>query len=116
MKSFTKKLGKGEIKWGGIVIPHDKASLFPLPGVEFDLFDGQIMYPARMDRQSRLRIPKWFRQHRDITHGDEVTFSLQCGKMHISDSRSFSVLGKELMDLVQQIIDAVHNSEVRKCS
>jgi antitoxin component of MazEF toxin-antitoxin module len=114
MKLFTKKLRKGEIDRKGVIIPRVMRPVFPSPGIEFDLFDGEIKHVAKMDNKSHLQIPSWFQQHRDIMPGDEITLSLQDGKMYISDSRTFSVLEKEVMNFVQEVIDATRNSEIRK--
>ncbi len=112
MKILTKKLGKGEIRWGGVVIPRDKTSLFPTPGVEFDLVDEKTRHTAKMDNQSRLRMSSWFRQHRTVKPGDEVTFYRQNGTMRISLSRSFSRPEKETFDWALEVIEAIRDGEI----
>jgi hypothetical protein len=112
MKILTKKLGKGEIKWGGVVIPRDKTSLFPAQGVEFDLVDEKTKYPAKMDAQSRLRMSSWFRQHKTVKPGDEVTFFKQNGTMRLSLSRTFSRPEKETFDWALEVIEAIRDGEI----
>jgi len=112
MKILTKKLGKGEINWKGVVIPRSKKALFPAPGVEFDLLEGKTTYKGKMDSQSRLRLSEWFRQHRNLKPGDEVTFSKQNGIMRISLSRSFSRPEKETFAWALEVIEAIRDGEV----
>lgn len=112
MKFLTKKLGKGEINWKGVVIPRSKKALFPATGVEFDLLEGKTIYKGRMDNQSRLRLAEWFRQHRNLKPGDEVTFSRQNGTMKISLSRSFSRPEKETFAWALEVIEAIRNGEI----
>jgi len=112
MKSLTKKLGKGEINWKGVVIPRSKKALFPAAGVEFDLLEGKTTYRGRMDNQSRLRLAEWFRQHRNLKPGDEITFSRQNGTMRISLSRSFSRPEKETFAWALEVIEAIRDGEV----
>lgn len=112
MKILTKKLGKGEINWKGVVIPRSKISLFPAPGIEFYLQEGKTIYRGKMDNQSRLRLAEWFRQHRSLKPGDEVTFSRQNGTMKISLSRSFSRPEKETFQWMIEVIEAIRDGEV----
>ena len=112
MKILTKKLGKGEINWKGVVIPRSKKSLFPPPGVEFDLLEGKTIFKGKMDNQSRLRLAVWFRQHRSLKPGDEVTFSKQNGTMRISLSRTFSRPEKETFEWTIEVIEAIRDGEV----
>lgn len=112
MKILTKKLGKGEINWKGVVIPRSKKALFPAPGVEFDLLEGKITYKGKMDNQSRLRLAEWFRQHRSLKPGDEVIFHKQNGTMKISLSRSFSRPEKETFEWTIEVIEAIRDGEV----
>ncbi len=112
MKILTKKLGKGEINWKGVVIPRSKKALFPAVGVEFDLLEGKTIYKGRMDNQSRLRLSEWFRQHRSLKPGDEVTFHRQNGTMRISLSRSFSRPEKETFTWALEVIEAIRDGEV----
>ena len=112
MKILTKKLGKGEINWKGVVIPRSKKALFPAAGVEFDLLEGKTIYRGRMDNQSRLRLAEWFRQHRNLKPGDEVTFHRQNGTMRISLSRSFSRPEKETFSWALEVIEAIRDGEI----
>ena len=112
MKILTKKLGKGEIKWRGVVIPRSKTTLFPAPGVEFDLLEAKMAYRVKMDKQSRLRMARWFKQHRTIKPGDEVTFYRQNGTMRVSLSRSFSRPEKETYEWVQEVVEAIRDGEI----
>ena len=112
MKILTKKLGKGEINWKGVVIPRRKKGLFPAPGVEFDLLEGKTTFRGRMDDQSRLRLAEWFRQHRNLKPGDEVTFFRQNGTMRISLSRSFSRPEKETFAWALEVIEAIRDGEI----
>ncbi len=101
MEILTKKLKKGEINWGGLVIPRSKKNLFPPPGVEFDLLDNNMTFTAKMDDQSRLRMSAWYKQHRAVKPGDEVTLYKENGKMRISLSRYFSKPEKEIFNWAQ---------------
>jgi len=112
MKILTKKLGKGEINWKGVVIPRSKKALFPAVGVEFDLLEGKTIYRGRMDNQSRLRLAEWFRQHRNLRPGDEVSFSRQNGTMRITLSRSFSRPEKETFAWALEVIEAIRDGEI----
>ena len=112
MKILTKKLGKGEINWKGVVIPRSKKELFPVPGVEFDLLDGKSVYKAKMDVQSRLRAPDWFKQHRNLKPGDEITFLKENGKMKITLLKNFTDPHKETLDWAEDVIQAIKNDEI----
>lgn len=112
MKILTKKLGKGEIKWGGVVIPRSKTALFPAPGVEFDLRDTKTAYRAKMDNQSRLRMASWFRQHRNVKPGDEVTFFKENGRLRIVLSKHFPEPTKSGIDWALEVIEAIRDGDV----
>lgn len=112
MKILTKKLGKGEINWKGLVIPRSKNALFPAPGIEFDLLDSKTAYKAKMDVQSRLRVPDWFKQHRNLKPGDEVTFFKENGKMRITLLKNFADPHKETLDWAEDVILAIKNDEI----
>jgi hypothetical protein len=112
MELLSKKLGKGEINWKGIVIPRNKTNLFPAPGIEFDLQEGRTTFKAKMDNHSRLRLSKWFRQHRSLKPGDEIKLSRQNGTIKISLSRSFSRPEKETFEWMIELIEAVRNGEI----
>ena len=112
MEILTKKLGEGQIKWGGIVIPRSKKALFPSPGVEFDLWEGKTTYKAKMDNQSRLRVATWFRQHRSIKEGDEVTFLKEDGKIYVALSKNFLEPTKGVINWAQEVIEAIKDGEV----
>ena len=91
MKILTKKLGRAEVMCRCIIIPRDKKALFPVPGVKFDIHEGKETYEAKIDKQYRLRSISWFRRHRTIKAGDEVTFFKEDGAIRISLSRAFSI-------------------------
>ncbi len=112
MKILTKLLGKGEINWKGFVIPRSKTALFPPVGVEFDLLDGKATFKGKMDSQSRIRLAEWFRQHRNLKAGDEVTFFKENGSMRITLSRSFSKPENQTFDWAHEVLDAVRNREI----
>lgn len=112
MEILTKRLGNGQIKWGGIVIPRNKTSLFPPPDVEFGLWEGETSYKAKMDNQSRLRVATWFRQHPSIKQGDEVTFRKEKGKIYISLSKNFSKPVQGAINWAQEVIEAIKAGEI----
>jgi hypothetical protein len=98
MEILTKKLGEGEVKWKGIVIPRKKKDLFPSPGTEFDLLEDHTTFKASVDKQYRIRLAPWFRKHPTIKAGDQVTFLKQNRKMRISLSKNFSEPDKATID------------------
>jgi len=112
MEILTKKLKKGEINWGGLVIPRSKKNLFPPPGVEFDLLDNNMTFTAKMDDQSRLRMSAWYKQHRAVKPGDEVTLYKENGKIRISLSRYFLKPEKEIFNWAQEVIEAIRGGEI----
>jgi hypothetical protein len=112
MKTLTKKLGKGEIKWRGVVIPRAKTNLFPPKGVEFELVDGKSKHRVKMDAQSRLRMPGWFRQHKTVKPGDEIVFNKQDGTWTVSLSRLFSTPDEQILDWASEAIEAIKNGEI----
>lgn len=112
MKILTKKLGKGEINWRGVVIPRSKTALFPSPAVEFDLWEGKTPYKAKMDRYSRLRMPTWFHQHQSVKEGDEVTFLKENGKIRIVLSKNFPEPTKSGIEWALEVIQAIKDGEV----
>jgi antitoxin component of MazEF toxin-antitoxin module len=114
MKLFTKKLRKGEIDRRVVNIPRFIRPVFPPVGIEFNLCDGETKHIAKLDNKSHLQIPSWFQQHKNIVLGDEITLSLQDENMCITDSRSFALSQKEVMNFFQEVIDATHNSEIWK--
>jgi len=117
MEILRKKLGKGEVDWGGVVVPRAKKGLFPPAGVEFDLSDGSITYKAKLDNQCRIRLTQWFKRHPTIEAGEEVVFSEEEGMMHIALSgngkrqawSTRDLLGKETHR--GKIVDIEHTSE-----
>lgn len=117
MEILRKKLGKGEINWGGVVVPRAKKGLFPPVGLEFDLSDGNITYKVKLDNQCRIRLTQWFKRHPTIEAGDEVVFSEEEGMMHIALSgngkrqawSTRDLLGKETRR--GKIVDIEHTSE-----
>ena len=94
------------------MIPRSKKNLFPTIGVEFDLLEGKTTFKGRMDGQYRLRLVEWFRRHRNLKPGDEVTFSRQNGSMRISLSRSFSRPEKETFTWALEVIEAIRDGEI----
>lgn len=112
MKILTKKLGPAEVKCRCLVLPRDKKSYFPSPGVEFDMLEGKATHRARLDNQFRLRAPSWFRQHRAVKAGDEITLSKENDTINISLSRSLSKPENETFDWAHEVIDAIKNGEI----
>ena len=55
MKILTKQIGPAEVKCRCIVIPRGKKALFPPPGVQFDMLEGNMTHKGKMDNQFRLR-------------------------------------------------------------
>ncbi len=112
MRILTKRLGPAEVKCRCILIPRGKKALFPPPGAEFDLLEGKSTHNARLDNQFRLRVVTWFRQHRSLKAGDEVTFSKANGSISIALSRSFSRPESETFDWTHEVLDAVRDREI----
>ena len=112
MKILTKKLGPAEVKCRCLVLPRDKKNFFPPPGVEFDMLEGKTAHRAKIDKQFRLRAPSWFRQHRAVRAGDEITISKDNGSTKISLSRSFSKPENETIDWAHEVLDAIKNREI----
>ena len=112
MKILTKKLGKGETNCKCVVIPRSKTALFPAPGVDFDLLEGKATYRGKMDGQSRLRASGWFRQHRNIKPGDEVTFFKEDGRLRIVLSKNFPEPTKSGIDWALEVIEAIRDGDV----
>jgi hypothetical protein len=112
MEILTKKLGEGEAKWKGVVLPRKKKGLFPSPGTEFDLLEGQTIYKANVDKQYRIRLAPWFRKHPTIKAGDQVTFLKQNGKMRIVLSKNFSEPERGTIDWAHEVLQAIRDGEV----
>jgi hypothetical protein len=112
MKILTKKLGPAEVKCRCLVLPRDKKGNFPSPGTEFDLLEGKTVHHAKLDNQLRLRAVSWFRQHRAVKAGDEITLSRDNGTIHISLTRSLSKPENETFDWAHEVIDAIKNGEI----
>jgi len=112
MEILTKKLGDGQIRWGGVVIPKRKLSLFPADGVEFDLWEGKTAYKAKMDNYSRLRSPSWLHQHPSLKAGDEVTFLKENGKIRIVLSKNFPKPTKSGIDWALEVLEAIRDGEI----
>ena len=112
MKILTKKLGRAEVMCRCIIIPRDKKALFPVPGVQFDIHEGKATYEGKIDKQYRLRSISWFRQHRAIKAGDEVTFFKEDGAIRISLSRSFSKPENETFDWAHEVLNAIRDREI----
>jgi hypothetical protein len=112
MKILTKKLMPAEVKCRCLVLPRDKKGDFPSPGVNFDILEGKATHRAKLDSQFRLRAPSWFRQHRALKAGDEITFSRDNGSIKISLSRSFSKPENETFDWTHEVLDAIKEGEI----
>lgn len=112
MKLLTKKLGPAEVQCRCIVLPRDKKNLFPVPGVEFDMVEGKASHRARLDNQFRLRAPSWFRLHRAVKAGDEVTFFKENGAIRLSLLRSFSKPDSETFDWAHEVLEAIRDGEI----
>ena len=113
MKILTKKLGRAEVTCRCIIIPRDKKALFPAPGVQFNVQEGKATYVGKIDNQFRLRSISWFRQHRTIKAGDEVTFFKEDGVIRISLSRSFSKPENETFDWAHEVLNAIRDGEIQ---
>jgi hypothetical protein len=94
------------------VLPRDKKGFFPTPGVEFDMLEGKTPHLARLDNQFRLRALSWFRQHRAMKAGDEITLSKEDGPILLSLSRSFLKPENDTFDWAHEVLEAVRNGEV----
>lgn len=112
MKILTKKLMPAEVKCRCLVLPHDKKGNFPSPGVDFDVLEGKAAHRAKLDNQFRLRSPSWFRQHRALKAGDEITFFKDNGSIKISLSRSFSKPDNETFKWAHEVLDAIKDGEI----
>ena len=100
MVILSKRLGGGEIKWKGIVIPRRKKDLFPPPGVPFDLSDEKITYKVKLDTQYRIRLPEWFGNHPELKAGDEVLFQKENGTLRIGLAETVLSRTVSLKDLL----------------
>ncbi len=117
MEILSKELGKGEAKCKLIVLPRDKKSLFPLPGVQFDLSDGTNTYSVRVDKQYRIRLTQWFNHHPTVKAGDRVTFSEHNSTISVAlsgngESKAWSsreLIGKETLG--GKIVDIEHTMD-----
>jgi hypothetical protein len=112
MKILTKKLGPAEVKCRCLVLPRDKKGNFPSPGVEFEILEGKTSHKAKLDNQFRLRAASWFRQHRAVKAGDEITITKDNGSMKISLSRSFSKPENETFGWAHEVLDAIKDGEI----
>lgn len=113
MEILTKKLGEGEVRWKGVVIPRKKKDLFPSPGTEFDLLDDHTIFKANVDKQYRIRLAPWFRKHPAIKAGDQVTFQKRNGKMHVALSKNFSEPDKGTIDWAKEVLQAIKEGDVQ---
>ena len=112
MEILSKRLGEGEVRWKGVVIPRAKKELFPQRGIEFDLLEGKTIYKAKMDNQFRIRLATWFRRHPTIKAGDQITFFKENGKMRIALSKNFSKPDKGALDWAKEVLEAIGDREV----
>lgn len=109
---LTKKLGPAEIQCRCIVIPRGKKGFFPQPGTKFDLAESNITHKAMLDKQFRLRAVTWFRQHRNLKPGDEVTFLKENGKVRIMLSKNFADPNKETIEWAKDVLQAIGDDEL----
>ena len=109
---LTKTIGPAEVKCRCIVIPREKKGFFPPPNTRFDLVDGNITHQAILDRQFRLRAVSWFRQHRSLKAGDEVTFYKENSLIRISILRSFSKPQNESFTWMHDVLNAISDREI----
>jgi len=112
MKILTKKLKPAEVKCRCIIIPSTKRTLFPSPGVEFELIEGQTPHKGKLDSQFRFRASSFFQHHRSLKPGDEVTFLKENGHMRISLSRYFSKPENKTFSWAHEVLDAIKDSEI----
>ena len=112
MKILTKKLGSAEVMCRCIIIPRDKQALFPVPGVQFNIHEGKATYEGKIDKQYRLRSISWFRQHRNVKPGDEVTFFKENGRLRIVLSKNFPEPTKLGIDWALEVIEAIRDGDV----
>jgi len=112
MQILSKRLGNGEVKWRGLVIPRRLKHNFPSPEVEFDLWEGKTLYRVKVDKQFRIRLASWFRQHPTIKAGDQVTFLKENGKMRIALVKNFSEPQRGTLDWGQEVIQAIKDGEI----
>jgi hypothetical protein len=112
MEILNKALGKGEVNWKGVVLPREKKSLFPAPGIYFDLVDGKEVYKVKLDGQFRIRLAPWFQQHPAIRPGDRIIISRDNGRMHIALSKNFSEPERGVFEWVEEVMQAIRNGEI----
>ena len=114
MKLLTKSLGMGEAKYKVVLVPRAKKDLFPPPDQEFDLHEGEAVHKAKVDRQYRLRVPSFFRRHRSIKQGDEVTLSSHNGRIYIAlSSRGLTGPEKGIFAWAREVLDSIEIDEVQ---
>lgn len=106
MVIFRKKVRPSEIIWGGISTPRAKKAMLPQPRVPFDLRDEKTTYRVELDKQFRLRLPDWLKNHPQVKAGDEVVllkengvFSIRLAGNATNKAVSFKdLLGKEIKE------------------
>ncbi len=113
MNILTKKLGPAEVKCRCLVLPRNKKGSFPSPGIEFNVLEGKTAHRAKLDNQYRLRAVSWFRQHRSVKAGDEITLSKDNGTINISLSRSLSKPENKTFDWAHEVIDSIKGGEIK---
>jgi hypothetical protein len=112
MEILSKRLGEGEVRWKGVVIPRAKKDLFPERGVEFNLLEGKTIYKAKMDNQFRIRLATWFRRHPTTKAGDQIAFFKENGKIRIALSKNFSKPDRGALDWAKEVLEAIGDGEV----
>jgi hypothetical protein len=112
MNSLTKKIGPAEVKCRCVTIPADKRYVFPGPGAEFDLIEGNTTHRAKLDTQFRLRSASWFRQHKGIKAGDEINFIQENGCVRVSFSRLLFQPESEGFKLSHEILNSIESHEI----
>ena len=100
MVVFRKRIRPSEITWGGIAIPRAKKAMFPSPRTPFDLHDEKTTYRVEVDKQFRLRFPKWLKNHPQIKADDEVVLLKENGTFSIRLAGAMANKTVSLKDLL----------------
>ncbi len=103
---FREKIQPSEIRWGGVAIPRAKKAIFPSPATSFKLSDGKSDYQVEIDKQFRLRFPKWLKNHPQIKAGEEIAIMKEKGNFSIKCVRSTTDKTVSLKDLLGRDIEA----------
>jgi bifunctional DNA-binding transcriptional regulator/antitoxin component of YhaV-PrlF toxin-antitoxin module len=75
-KVYEKRLTASEIKHKFIVIRKEADSIFPEPGIPFNIKDGDKTYTVSRDAYNRIfrYMSSWYRDHPELKPGDKVEF------------------------------------------